>query len=246
MVSTQPVVKNTNKTKARVASPWLHYNRCGWLKRGLTKVIAVVVPALIASPLLLLVQSLFSVFIIFLPQVFVLQNLVGSIHLQELLMGWGVALKHKTGVILIVPGLIRVFFAEFKGRWFRVNQGLCLSWFLRVTHRVFVGVHGESQLLEGPSYLSGRGLPVDSQQLVVVLTLRPNRCQQDDEEQQRQHKLDGTGPLTPEDNPVPHHHPSEYYHKDQQLKRTGTNITPSLWSSSVLPALLLCACKLNN
>ncbi len=87
MVSTQPVVKNTNKTKARVASPWLHYNRCGRLKRGLTKVIAVVVPALIASPLLLLVQSLFSVFIIFLPQVFVLQNLVGSIHLQELLMG---------------------------------------------------------------------------------------------------------------------------------------------------------------
>lgn len=72
------------------------YDRCGWLKRRITKVISVVVPALVASTLLLLIQSLFSIFIIFLPEVFVLQNLVGSIHLQELLMGCGVALKHKT------------------------------------------------------------------------------------------------------------------------------------------------------
>lgn len=42
------------------------------------------------------------------------------------------------------------------------------------THRVFVGVHGERQLLEGPSDLSGRGLPADSQETVVVLALRPN------------------------------------------------------------------------
>ena len=52
----------------------------------LTKVVAVVVPALISSSLLL-VQSLFSVFVIFLPEVLVLQNLIGSVYLQELLMG---------------------------------------------------------------------------------------------------------------------------------------------------------------
>jgi len=64
----------------------------------LTKVISVEVPALVAASLLLLVQSLFSIFIIFLPEVFVLQDLVGSIHLQELLMGCGVALKHDTHI----------------------------------------------------------------------------------------------------------------------------------------------------
>lgn len=56
------------------------------VKTRFTKVISVVVPALIASSLLLLIQSLFSIFIIFFPEVFVLQNLIGSIYLQELLM----------------------------------------------------------------------------------------------------------------------------------------------------------------
>lgn len=60
-----------------------------WL---LTKVISVVVPALIASALLL-VQSFFSIFIIFLSQVFILQNFIGTIDLQELLVGCGVTLK---------------------------------------------------------------------------------------------------------------------------------------------------------
>lgn len=73
----------------------------------LTEVISVVVPALVAPPLLLLVQSLFSIFIVFLPEVLVLQNLVGSIHLQELLVGGGVALKHKTFIIRVWPTLAR-------------------------------------------------------------------------------------------------------------------------------------------
>lgn len=41
----------------------------------------------------------------------------------------------------------------------------------RGTHGVFVWVHGERQLLEGLSDLSGRGLSADSQQTVVVLSV---------------------------------------------------------------------------
>lgn len=65
-----------------------------WLQKRPTKVITVVVPALVASSLLL-IQTLFPIFIIFLPEVFILQNFIGSIHLQELLMGWGIPLKHQ-------------------------------------------------------------------------------------------------------------------------------------------------------
>lgn len=61
------------------------HDRRAWLRR-LTEVVTVEVPALVASSLLLLVQSFLSIFIIFLPEVCVLQNLVGSIHLQELLV----------------------------------------------------------------------------------------------------------------------------------------------------------------
>lgn len=50
-----------------------------WLQWTLTKIIAVVVPAFITS-VLLLVQTLFSIFIIFLPEIFILQNLVSSIY----------------------------------------------------------------------------------------------------------------------------------------------------------------------
>lgn len=73
------------------------------------------------------------------------------------------------------------------------------------THGVFVGVHGERQLFEGLSDLSGRGLPVDFQQTVVVLAFRPNRRRQDEEEEQ-----------TAEDTPPPHHQSSQCNHSRQQ------------------------------
>lgn len=86
--------KKNNKinTVALVASPWLQ-------KRP-TKVITVVVPALVASSLLL-IQTFFSIFIIFLPEIFILENFIGSIYLQELFMGWGVPLKHKTCIRIL-------------------------------------------------------------------------------------------------------------------------------------------------
>lgn len=59
---------------------------------SLTEVVAVVVPALVSTSLIL-IQSLFSILVIFLPQVYILQNLIGSVHLQEPLMGRGVTLQ---------------------------------------------------------------------------------------------------------------------------------------------------------
>lgn len=75
----------------------------------------------------------------------------------------------------------------------------CVSglWFVRVTHRVFVRVHGERQLLKGPSYLFGRRFPADSQQFIVVLALCPNCHQKDGEEHRQHHKPDGPRVLGP-------------------------------------------------
>lgn len=66
-------------------------------------------------------------------------------------------------------------------------------------------MHGECKLLERLSYLSGCGLPTDSQQTVVVLALCQNWRQQDEENPHHQYNLDVMGPLNPEDNLVAHH-----------------------------------------
>lgn len=62
----------------------------------LTKVVSIVVPALVAPTALLLIQPFLSVFIVLLPQVFVLQHLIGSIDLQEPVVGGRVALEDRT------------------------------------------------------------------------------------------------------------------------------------------------------
>lgn len=72
---------------------------------------------------------------------------------------------------------------------------------LGATYRVFVRVHGQRQLLEGPSNLPGRGLPAHPQQLVVIWTLCPNGLHQNDEEQR---EAKGARPPKPQDRPVPH------------------------------------------
>lgn len=96
--------------------------------KKLTKVISVEVPALVASPLLLLVQSLFAVFIVFLPEVFVLQDLVGSIHLHEPVMCRGVALRHDTGVKR-VQGFLCTGFIRLSVRFY-LSSGCKGLWFL--------------------------------------------------------------------------------------------------------------------
>lgn len=184
----------------------------------LTKVVAIVVPALVASSLLL-VQSLLSIFIIFLPEVFVLQDLVGSIHLDELVMGRRVALQHsvwsqRSGSSGVLTS------SRFKCGMIS-DCGFC-RFCVVSTHRVFVRVHGERQLLEGLSDLSGRGLPVHPQQSVVVLTLGPDHHQQGDQDQHEQRDPDEMG----RDNPAPHYQSSQCNHSNQlqpeQLKHTDT------------------------
>lgn len=59
----------------------------------LTKIITIVVPALILSSLLMVIKAFFSIFIIFLSEIFVLQNLIGSIYFKKPFMGLGIILK---------------------------------------------------------------------------------------------------------------------------------------------------------
>lgn len=65
------------------------------------------------------------------------------------------------------------------------------------THRVFIRVHREGQLLEGLSDLPDRRLPGHSQQLVVVLALRQHCLGQGEREGQSKGQLPPTGPLDP-------------------------------------------------
>lgn len=80
----------------------------------------------------------------------------------------------------------------------------CLS---VVTHRIFIWVHRERQLLERLSDLSDGGPPGHSQKLVVVLALPQNCMGQCEKEGQRQQQLALTGPPTPAGNLAAHHQP---------------------------------------
>ncbi len=62
----------------------------------ITKIISVIVPAFISSSLLLILQAFLSILVVFLPQVLILQHLVGPIDLQELLVGRCIILRRQS------------------------------------------------------------------------------------------------------------------------------------------------------
>lgn len=99
-------------------------------------------------------------------------------------------------------------------------QAFLFLWFLRVTHRVFVRVHGECELLEGLSDLSSCCVPADSQQTVVVLALCQKCRPKNNKEHQCLYMSKGMGPVNSEENSVSHHQTFQYNYQQNNGWKT--------------------------
>lgn len=84
--------------KKQQLSNHLHALQVEWT---LTKVITIVVPTLILSSPFMVIKTFLSIFIIFLSEIFILQNFIGLIYFEKPFMGLRIILKCKRFSIFI-------------------------------------------------------------------------------------------------------------------------------------------------